>query len=102
MSNKTQPSKVALKVLKTLDVLTNNFAHGFTPKELVQATGFDNATITIHLTTLIEAGYAEVISETDRCRPSVRFAQKAVRIAGSINSAMRSMEELNQRINTER
>jgi len=101
MSKKTQPSKVSLKVLRTLDMLCNNFAQGFSPKELVQATGFDNATITIHLTTLIEAGYAEVIVETERYRPSHRFAQKATSILRSLDSAVGKFEESKLRINTE-
>lgn len=103
MSNARQPkySTSAIKVFKTLDVLFRNFATGFTNKELVDATGYKPAHIVFHLNTLIEAGYAEQIPDTDRYRPSVRMAQRAMSVSSSLQSATSKFTELQHRINRE-
>jgi Transcriptional regulator len=89
----------ALKVFQVLDVLLRNFAHGFSPKELIEATGFTGTDITRYVNTLEQAGFAERIQETGRIRPSERVARHAVQILHSLNAAERQLAELNQRIN---
>ncbi len=88
---KTQDTKSAGKVLAVLDVLLRNFAHGFSPTELVKETGFGASDITRYVGTLVTAGFAERIQETGRIRPSHRFARSAVQI-------MRSMEAMDEQI----
>jgi len=94
-----QDIKSAAKVLQVLDVLLRNFAHGFSPKELIEATGFSGADITRYVSTLEQGGYAERIQETGRIRPSERLARHAVQILNSLNAAEKQLADLNQRIN---
>ena len=94
----TQDSKSAAKVLTVLDVLLRNFAHGFSPSELVQATGFSGSDITRYVQTLEQAGYAERISETNRIRPSHRFARYGVQIMHSLESAEAKFSESKNRL----
>lgn len=89
----------ALKVFVVLDVLLRNFAHGFSPKELKEATGYSGTDIFRYVNTLVDAGFAERITETGRIRPSERFARHAVQILHSLNTAEKQLTELNQRIN---
>jgi DNA-binding IclR family transcriptional regulator len=96
---KSTDIKSALKVLQVLDVLLRNFAHGFSPKELIEATHFSGTDITRYVNTLEQAGFAERIQETGRIRPSERFARHAVQILHSLNAAEKQLAELNQRIN---
>lgn len=95
-----QDIKSAVKVFAVLDVLLRNFAHGFSPKELIDATGFSGTDITRYVNTLVMVGYAERIQETGRIRPSERFARHAVLILNSLNAAEKQMADLNKRINT--
>lgn len=94
-----QDIKSAVKVLQVLDVLLRNFAHGFSPKELIEATGFSGADITRYVSTLEQAGYAERITETGRIRPSHRLAQQAVQILKSLEAAAERIQESQQRLN---
>lgn len=91
----------AIKIFEVLDQLSNNFVMGLSSKDIEVACCMNAITATRCVNTLVEAGYAEPIAGTHRFRPSVRFAQKATRIATSLNTAMKSVEELQQRINTE-
>ena len=100
MTKKTKPATSALKVLKTLDAMAHRFAMGVTPKDLIEATGFDGATIRIHLVTLMEAGYVEQIIETERYRPSIRFARVATFVLRELDNAANKIEETRLRINT--
>lgn len=93
-----QDIKSALKVFKVLDVLMRNFAHGFTPKDLIEATGFSGADITRYVSTLEQAGYAERIQETGRIRPSHRHAQQAVQILKSLDNAADRIKESQTRL----
>jgi DNA-binding IclR family transcriptional regulator len=95
----TKDTKSATKVLSVLDVLLRNFAHGFSPTELVKETNFSASDITRYVGTLERAGFAERIQETGRIRPSTRFARQAVQILNSLNQAEQQLAELNQRIN---
>jgi DNA-binding IclR family transcriptional regulator len=95
----SQDIKSAVKVFAVLDVLLCNFAHGFSPKELIEATGFSGTDITRYVSTLIQVGYAERIQETGRIRPSERLARHAVQILNSLNAAEKQLADLNQRIN---
>lgn len=88
----------ALKVLQVLDVLLRNFAYGFTPKELIEATGFSGTDITRFVNTLVKAGFAERIQETGRIRPSHHHARYAVQIMNSLNEANRLTQESLNRI----
>jgi DNA-binding IclR family transcriptional regulator len=94
-----QDIKSALKVFAVLDVLLRNFAHGFSPKELIEATGFSGTDITRYVSTLEQAGYAERIPETGRIRPSHRLAQQAVQILKSLENAAERIKESQQRLN---
>jgi len=95
----TQDIKSAVKVFAVLDVLLRNFAHGFSPKELIEATCFSGTDITRYVNTLVQVGYAERIQDTGRIRPSERLARQAVLILNSLNAAEKQLAELNQRIN---
>ena len=94
-----QEIKSALKVFQVLDVLLRNFAHGFTPTELVKETGFIASDITRYVNTLETAGFAERIPETGRIRPSHRIGQQAVQILKSLDSAAERIKESQQRLN---
>lgn len=94
-----QDIKSAIKVLQVLDVLLRNFAHGFSPKELIEATGFSGTDITRYVNTLEQAGFAERITETGRIRPSHRLAQQAVQILKSLDSASERIKESQNRLN---
>lgn len=93
-----QDIKSAVKVLTVLDVLLRNFAHGFAPKELIDATGFSGADITRYVNTLVQVGYAERITETGRIRPSHRLAQQAVQVLKSLDSAAERIKESQTRL----
>ncbi len=93
-----QDIKSAVKVFAVLDVLLRNFAHGFSPKELIEATGFSGADITRYVNTLVQVGYAERITETGRIRPSHRLAQQAVQILKSLESAADRIKESQSRL----
>jgi len=94
-----QDIKSAVKVFAVLDVLLRNFAHGFSPKELIEATGFTGTDITRYVSTLIQVGYAERIPETGRIRPSHRLAQQAVQILKSLETAAERIQESQHRLN---
>lgn len=96
----TQDSKSAAKVLAVLDVLLRNFAHGFSPSELVQATGFSGSDITRYVQTLEQAGYAERIPENNRIRVGIRVAKSAVQIMQSLESAENRLQETKARLFT--
>jgi DNA-binding IclR family transcriptional regulator len=93
-----QDTKSATKVLSVLDVLLRNFAHGFSPTELVKETGFGASDITRYVNTLEMAGFAERIPETGRIRPSHRMAQFAVQIMSSLDSAEQRIKESRTRL----
>lgn len=94
-----QDNKSAGKVLKVLDVLLRNFAHGFSPTELVKETGYSPSDITRYVSTLESGGFAERIPETSRIRPSHRFAQHAVQILKSLETAKDRIKESQERLN---
>lgn len=91
-------SKSAVKVFKVLDVLLRNFFHGFSPTEIASETGFSLSDINSYVNTLIEAGYAERITETQRIRPSHRLGQQAVQILQSLESAADRIKESQHRL----
>lgn len=91
--------KSATKVLEVLDVLMRNFAHGFSPKELIEETGFSGPDISRYVNTLVQCGYAERITETGRIRPSHRLAQQAVQILKSLETAAGRIQESQNRLN---
>lgn len=91
----------AIKVLSVLNVLMGHFAHGLTPTDLAKATGLSASNITNYVATLEEAGFAERIPETGRIRPSSRFAQHAVGILQSLDSARRRIDEMTNRLTTQ-
>jgi DNA-binding IclR family transcriptional regulator len=93
-----QDIKSAAKVLQVLDVLLRNFAHGFSPKELIEATGFSGADITRYVSTLEQGGFAERIPETGRIRPSHRLARHAVQILNSLEQAESRLNEAKNRL----
>lgn len=95
----TQTNSSAAKVLAVQEVLMRNFYHGFSPAELITATGFSASDITRYVETLVQSGWAERIPETARIRPSVKIAQLAIQILNSMNSAEQNLNELKQRIN---
>lgn len=95
------PSQSATKVLTVLDVLLGHFAHGMTPTDLSKATGLTPPNITNYVATLEKAGFAERIPETGRIRPSMRFAQHAVSILQSLDSARRRIDETTSRLTTQ-
>lgn len=94
-------SQSAGKVLDVLNVLLGNFAHGLTPTELAKATGLEPSSITRYVATLEEKGFAERIPETGRIRPSSRFAQHAVSILRSLDSARQRIDEIQNRLTTQ-
>jgi len=94
-------SQSAGKVLDVLNVLLGNFAHGLTPTELAKATGLEPSSITRYVATLEERGFAERIPETGRIRPSSRFAQHAVSILRSLDSARQRIDEIQNRLTTQ-
>lgn len=96
----TQTTKSATKVFAVLDALFRNFAHGFTPGELAKATGMSPSDITRYVATLIDAGYAERITDTDRIRVSVGLARKAIQIMQSLDAAERRIQETRNRLMT--
>ena len=94
-------NQAAIKVLSVLNVLMGHFAHGLTPTDLAKATGLSASNITNYVATLEEAGFAERIPETGRIRPSSRFAQHAVGILQSLDSARRRIDEMTNRLTTQ-
>jgi len=98
--NKAAPAQTALKVFTVLDVLWRNFATGYTPGELAQASGLAPADITRYVATLIEAGYAERIPETNRIRVAVAIARKALQVMQSLDAAERRIAETRVRLFT--
>jgi DNA-binding IclR family transcriptional regulator len=95
-------SQSAGKVLDVLNVLLGHFAHGLTPTDLVKATGLSASNITRYVATLEAAGFAERIPETGRIRPSARLAQHAVSILRSLDSARQRIDEIQNRLTTQR
>lgn len=93
-----QDNKSAGKVLNVLDVLLRNFAHGFSPTELVKETGYSPSDITRYVNTLESAGFAERIPETGRIRPSYRLARQAVQILQSLEAAQNRLIEARNRL----
>lgn len=96
----TQTTKSATKVFAVLDVLFRNFATGFTPGELAKATGMSPSDITRYVATLIDAGYAERIPETDRIRVSISLARKSIQIMQSLDAAVARVNEIRNRLMT--
>ncbi len=94
-------SQSAGKVLDVLNVLLGHFAHGLTPTELAKATGLEPSSITRYVATLEEKGFAERIPETGRIRPASRFAQHAVSILRSLDSARQRIDEMTNRLTTQ-
>jgi DNA-binding IclR family transcriptional regulator len=94
----TQDNKSAGKVLKVLDVLLRNFAHGFSPTQLIKETGYSASDICRYVNTLENAGFAERIEDTGRIRASHQLARAAVQILHSIESAEARMGESKKRI----
>jgi DNA-binding IclR family transcriptional regulator len=99
MATKTNQS--AAKVFSVLDVLWRNFANGYTPGELSKATGLPPSGITGYVATLIEAGYAERIPDTDRIRVSVQAARKALQVLNSMDAEERRLSEIKSRLYTQ-
>lgn len=97
----TKPNQSAIKLLTVLDVLWRNFATGYTPGDLAKATGLSASSITVYVNTLIEAGYAERIPETDRIRVSVQAARKSMQVMQSIDAEWRRFEEIKNRFLTQ-
>lgn len=98
MATKSTPS--VLKVFRVLDVLVCHFANGLSNAELAKATGLSSSFITRAIVTLEEAGYAERIPGSERIRPSHRFAQRAVSIMHSLDSARARLDESHSRLTT--
>lgn len=94
----TSTNKSAAKVFAILDVLWRNFVNGYAPGELAKATGLSPSDITRNVATLIEAGYAERIPETDRVRVSHSAAKKAVQILNNIDQHDRRLQEMRSRL----
>jgi DNA-binding IclR family transcriptional regulator len=95
---RTPDTKSALKVLSVLNVLMRNFAYGFTNTELQRETGLSASNITVYTNTLINAGFAERIPETDRVRPIHRLAQQAIKILHSLDDAQKRIDESRNRL----
>ncbi len=91
-------NKSAAKVFAVLDVLWRNFASGYAPSELARATGLSPSDITRNVATLIEAGYAERIPETERVRVSHAAARKAIQVLNSIDQQDRRTAEMRGRL----
>jgi DNA-binding IclR family transcriptional regulator len=94
----TQECKTLTKALVVLDVLLRNFAHGFSAAELIKETGFSGSDITRYVQTLEQAGYVERVAETNRIRPSHKFAQKGIQILRSIEQAEAKLQESKARL----
>ena len=94
-------SQSAGKVLDVLNVLLGHFAHGLTPTELAKATGLEPSSITRYVATLEEKGFTERSPETGRIRPASRFAQHAVSILRSLDSARQRIDEMTNRLTTQ-
>jgi DNA-binding IclR family transcriptional regulator len=86
------------KLLDLLEVLGRNFAHGYSPTELVKATGLDAPQITRYVETLVSKGFAERIPETGRIRLAHRWGQIAVQIMNSLDQAEARLLESRQRL----
>ena len=100
-TEKKGTSQSAGKVLDVMNVLLGHFAHGLTPTELAKSTGLEPSAITRYVATLEEKGFAERIPETGRIRPSSRFAQHAVSILRSLDSARQRIDEMTNRLTTQ-
>lgn len=98
----TRTNQSAGKVLTVLDVLWRNFAEGYTPGELSRATGLSPSLITGYVASLVEAGYAERIPETDRIRVSVQAARKALQVMQSLDAEEQRLAEIKTRLFTQR
>lgn len=96
----TKSNQSATKLFTVLDVLWRNFANGYTPGELAKATGLSASTITVYVKTLQEAGYAELIPETNRIRISVQAARKALQVMQSLDAEERRVTEIRNRLLT--
>lgn len=96
----TQTNKSATKVFAVLDVLFRNFAQGYTPGELAKASGMTPSDITRYVATLVDAGYAERIPETDRIRVSISLARKSIQIMQSLDAAAARVNEIRNRLMT--
>lgn len=96
----TKPNKSAIRLFTVLDVLWRNFATGYTPGDLIKATGLPASNVTVYVNTLIEAGYAEIIPETNRIRISVNVARKALQVMQSIDAEERRVTEIRSRLLT--
>jgi len=89
----------AVKVFQVLDVLTRNYYHGFSPTEIARETGFSLSAINGYVNTLIEAGYAERIQETNRIRPGMsKFARIALQILMAMDAAETKVKEIRSRL----
>lgn len=97
---KTKPCQSAAKVFTVLDVLFRDFQHGYTSGDLIKATGLSGSDITRFVNTLLEAGYAERIHETNRIRVSIAAARKAMQVMQSLDSAEHRVKETRSRILT--
>jgi DNA-binding IclR family transcriptional regulator len=103
MSKKNQHgSQSAAKVLEVLDLLMGNFVHGVAPSEVVKATGLSPSTTSRCIAALQAADFAERIPETDRIRPSIRFAQMAIKVMGDIDRAKHRLDEVQSRLFVQR
>lgn len=98
--NKAKPTQSALKAFGLLDVLWRNFATGYAPGELAQATGLSPADTTRYVATLIDAGYAERIPDSNRIRVAVAVARKALQVMQSLDAAERRIQETRSRLST--
>lgn len=94
----TNPNKSAAKVFAVLDVLWRNFVYGYTPGELAKATGLSPSDITRNVATLIEAGYAERIPDTERVRVSHATARMAVQVLNNIDQQYHRLDEMRERL----
>jgi DNA-binding IclR family transcriptional regulator len=90
--------KSALKVFTVLDVLSRNFFHGFSATELVVETGYSKSDVSRYISTLIDAGYAERIPETNRIRISHRVARIAMQVMNSLDEVDRKLIESRNRL----
>lgn len=95
---KQRLSKSAVKVFKVLDVLERNFVHGFTPTDIATETGFSLSDVNSYINTLLEAGRAERIFETNRVRVSHRAARTALQILNALDEAERQIQQSKTRI----
>lgn len=96
----TMATQAAARVLGVLDVLWRNYAHGWTPGEIVRATGLSGPAITRALTTLEASGYAERLPDGTRWRVSTTVARRALQILQSIDAAERQLAEARARLMT--